>query len=68
LAGLSGIKPAQFQNLPINTASTIQLELLDFYASERILEILNQGDQAQIPMFYSGNTIVSSARLDLTAE
>jgi hypothetical protein len=68
IEGLSDIKPAQFQNLPIDTTSTIQLELLDFYASERILEILNQGSQGQIPMFYSGNAIVSLARLDLTAE
>jgi hypothetical protein len=68
IEGLSGIKPAQFQNLPIDTASTIQLELLDFYTSERILEILNQGSQGQIPMFYSGDAIVSLARLDLTSE
>ena len=66
--GLSGIKPAQFQNLPINTPSTIQLELLDSYASERILEILNQESQGQIPMFYSGGATVSLARLDLTSE
>jgi hypothetical protein len=68
IEGLSSISSAQFQNLPINTTSTIQLELLDFYASGRILEILSQGSQGQIPMFYSGNTILSSARLDLTAE
>ena len=68
IEGLSGIKPAQFQNLPINTPSTIQLELLDFYTSERILEILNQESQGQIPMFYSGGATVSLARLDLTSE
>lgn len=68
IEGLSGVSPAQFQNLPINTTSTIQLELLDFYASERILEILNQESQGQIPMFYSGGATVSLARLDLTAE
>jgi hypothetical protein len=68
IEGLSGISPAQFQNLPIDTASTIQLELLDFYTSERILEILNQDSQGQIPMFYSGGATVSLARLDLTAE
>jgi hypothetical protein len=68
IEGLSGISPAQFQNLPINTTSTIQLELLDFYTSERILEILNQESQGQIPMFYSGGATVSLARLDLTAE
>jgi hypothetical protein len=68
IEGLSGISPAQFQNLPINTTSTIQLELLDFYTSERILEILNQKSQGQIPMFYSGGATVSLARLDLTAE
>jgi hypothetical protein len=68
IEGLSGISPAQSQNLPINTASTIQLELLDFYTSERILEILNQDSQGQIPMFYSGGATVSLARLDLTAE
>jgi hypothetical protein len=68
IEGLSGIKPAQFQNLPINTPSTIQLELLDFYTSERILEILNQDSQGQIPMFYSGGATVSLARLDLTSE
>jgi hypothetical protein len=66
--GLSSISPAQFQNLPINTPSTIQLELLDFYTSERILEILNQDGQGQIPMFYSGGATISSARLDLTSE
>ena len=68
IEGLSGVSPAQFQNLPINTTSTIQLELLDFYTSERILEILNQESQGQIPMFYSGGATVSLARLDLTAE
>ena len=68
IEGLSGVSPAQFQNLPINTPSTIQLELLDFYTSERILEILNQDSQGQIPMFYSGGATVSLARLDLTAE
>jgi hypothetical protein len=68
IEGLSGISPAQFRNLPINTTSTIQLELLDFYTSERILEILNQESQGQIPMFYSGGATVSLARLDLTAE
>ena len=68
IEGLSGISPAQFRNLPINTTSTIQLELLDFYTSERILEILNQGSQGQIPMFYSGDAIILLARLDLTSE
>jgi hypothetical protein len=68
IEGLSGISPAQFRNLPINTTSTIQLELLDFYTSERILEILNQESQGQILMFYSGGATVSLARLDLTAE
>ena len=68
IEGLSGVSPAQFQNLPINTTSTIQLELLDFYTSERILEILNRESQGQIPMFYSGGATVSLARLDLTAE
>ena len=68
IEGLSGVSPAQFRNLPINTTSTIQLELLDFYTSERILEILNQESQGQIPMFYSGGATVSLARLDLTAE
>lgn len=68
IEGLFGVSPAQFQNLPINTPSTIQLELLDFYTSERILEILNQESQGQIPMFYSGGATVSLARLDLTAE
>jgi hypothetical protein len=65
---LSGINLAQFQDLPLDTASTIQLELLDFYTSEQILEILNQGGQGQIPMFYSDDAIVSFARLDLTSE
>jgi hypothetical protein len=68
IEGLTGIKPAQFQNLPINTPSTIQLELLDFYTSERILEILSRDSQGQIPMFYSGGATVSLARLDLTSE
>jgi hypothetical protein len=68
IEGLSGINPAQFQDLPIDTPSTIQLELLDLYTSEQVLEILNQGNQGQIPMFYSDDAIVPSARLDLTAE
>jgi hypothetical protein len=68
IEGLTGIQPVQLQNLPSNTPSTIQLELLDFYTSERILEILNQESQGQIPMFYSGGATVSLARLDLTAE
>ena len=68
IEGLSGVSPAQFQNLPVDTATTIQLELLDFYTSERILEILNQGSPGQIPMFYSGGATVSLARLDLTSE
>jgi hypothetical protein len=68
IEGMSAIKPAQFQNLPINTTSTIQLELLDFYTSERILEILSRDSQGQIPMFYSGGATVSLARLDLTSE
>jgi hypothetical protein len=68
IEGLTGIQPVQLQNLPSNTPSTIQLELLDFYTSERILEILNQESPGQIPMFYSGGATVSLARLDLTAE
>jgi hypothetical protein len=68
IEGMSGVSPAQFQNLPSNTPSTIQLELLDFYTSERILEILSRDSQGQIPMFYSGGATVSLARLDLTSE
>lgn len=68
IEGLSDImSPPQFQNLPVDTPTTVELELLDFYTSDEILEILSS-ENGQIPMFYADDSIVTSARLQLTSE
>jgi hypothetical protein len=68
IEGLPDImSPPQFQNLPVDTPTTVELELLDFYTSDEILEILSS-ENGQIPMFYADDSIVTSARLQLTSE
>jgi hypothetical protein len=67
IEGLSDItNPPQFQNLPVDQETTVQLELLDFYSSDDILEILSEN--GELEMFYADDAIVSFARLSLTSE
>jgi hypothetical protein len=40
IQGLADISTAQIQALPINTTGTVELELLDFYSSAEILNVL----------------------------
>lgn len=68
IEGLSDItSPPQFQNLPTGTPTTVELDLLDFYTSDEILQVLSSGN-GQMPMFYADDSIVTSARLSLTSE
>ena len=65
--GLDPIISAAIQGLAPGTTKTIQLELLDFYSSERILAILGGGVFGEIPLTYTDDAIISFARLDMIA-
>jgi hypothetical protein len=58
--------PPAFQGLPVDTPTTVEIELLDFYSSDDILQVLSEG--GQIPMVYADDSIVPFARLTLTPE
>jgi hypothetical protein len=67
IEGLDDISsPPQFQNLPVDEPTTVQIDLLDFYTSDEILEILSEN--GQIPMYYADDSIVSFSRLSLTPD
>lgn len=58
------INPAIYTELPQDSQSNVQLELLDFYSSEGILEALTSG-QGRVTGVSASNAIVSSAELVL---
>jgi len=67
IEGLPDItSPPQFEDLPVDTPTTVQIDLLDYYSSDDILGVLSE--TGQIPMFYADDSIISSARLSLTPD
>lgn len=67
IEGLTDItSPPQFEGLPVDQSTTVQIDLLEYYSSDDIMEILSQN--GQIPMFYADDAIISSSRLSLTPE
>jgi hypothetical protein len=64
IEGLREINPPQFQGLAVNTTTTVQIELLNFYSSTEILQILTS-NQPQIVMFFADDAIVSFSSLIL---
>jgi hypothetical protein len=67
IEGLTDItSPPEFEGLPTDTATTVQIDLLEYYSSDDILGILSEN--GQIPMFYADDSIISSARLSLTPD
>jgi hypothetical protein len=54
------------QTLPVGTASTISIELLDFYTSGEILGALS-ANAGSLPMVYGDDSLFTFAQLDLTA-
>jgi hypothetical protein len=67
IEGLTDItSPPEFENLPVDTPTTVQIDLLEYYSSDDILQILSEN--GQIPMFYADDSIISSARLILTPD
>jgi hypothetical protein len=56
--------PPEFENLPVDTSTTVQIDLLDYYSSDDIMAVLSEN--GQIPMFYADDSIISSASLILT--
>jgi hypothetical protein len=67
LGELEMINPPIYAELPLGTPSTVELELLDFYSSEDILDALIDGE-GLISMSSGDNAIVSSAELRLVAQ
>ncbi len=63
--GLGPIAVAAIQGLTPGATATIQLELLDYYSSERILAVLDAGVFGEIPLTYTDDAIISFARLDM---
>ena len=72
--GLPKINTPLIQSLPVNVTSTVQLELLDFYTSDEILDAFSGAytgtgyyteGLGHIPMEYVDDAVVSFAQLDL---
>jgi len=53
------------QDLPVGVTETISINLLDFFTSDEILNVLFSGG-GLIPMKYQDDSIVSFAQLDLS--
>jgi hypothetical protein len=66
IAGLQPFSPAIYAELPLDSPSDLQLELLDFYTSQEILQALTAGN-GKIAMVSGSNSIVSSAELVLVS-
>ena len=54
-----------FQNLPINSVSIVEIELLSFYTSGEVLNVLRGGPEGQVPMLFEDDAIVVLAHLRL---
>jgi hypothetical protein len=67
LGDLEMMNPPIYADLPLGTPSTVELELLDFYSSQDILDALTEGE-GFISMSSGDNAIVSSAELMLVAQ
>ena len=65
IEGLPHIATNDIQELPPNVTETITLDLLDFYSSSDILNVLNGSNIGEIPMRYIDDAIVSFAELEL---
>ena len=76
IRGLSPIDTPIIQGLTVNVTSTVEIELLDFYASADILAVLvppfvfvpEVVNHFHIPMLYQDDAIVTYAQLELTSE
>ena len=72
ISGLRAIITDQIRTLPVGVTSTIELNLLEFYNSDAITDVLGLlagipvGVGGQIPMRYIDDAVVSFARLELT--
>jgi hypothetical protein len=75
--GLEPIYTDVIQNLPLDQTATIQIELLDYYNSEDILDAFSgaysnkgylyyTGGFGTVPMYYQDDAFVTYAQLDLT--
>ena len=65
IQGLAAISTPLIQNLPVNWPSVVRLELLDFYSSSDILDVLTAEVNGEVPMVYWDDAIVSYAKLVL---
>lgn len=66
ISGLADIIPPAYAGLTENETATVEVELLDFYTSEEVLEVLNDRG-GQIPMASQDDAIVSAAELTLVS-
>lgn len=65
--GLTDItSPPEFSGLESGELTTVQIDLLEYYSSDDILEVLSE--EGQIPMYYADDSIMSGARLILTPD
>ena len=68
LNGLSSVRSPVFANLvPADGTTTVQIELLDYYTSESIMQKFEEDNYAQIGAYYADDAIVSFAELELVA-
>jgi hypothetical protein len=67
IQGLHRIMTPLIQGLPVGVTTTIQLELLDFYASSDILRVFTR-NAGHIPMAYNDDAIISFAQLELIVQ
>jgi hypothetical protein len=67
LAGLDAVGPVEIRSLAVGFDGQVSLDLLDYYSSADILAQLVGGVYGQLPVIYEDDSIVSFARLELTA-
>lgn len=65
IESLSDINSPDIQSINVDETKTVEVNMLDFYTSDKILGIF-VGNSGKIPMFFGDDAIVSYARLDLT--
>ncbi len=67
IEGLSNITMSSIgQAFPVSVTTTLQIELLDFYTSSDILNVLNAAPDGQLPLLYADDAIISYAELVLS--
>ena len=65
IKGLIPIRTPLIQNVPVDRPSIVRLELLDFYSSSDILDVLAASVNGELPMEYRDDAVVSYAKLML---